>query len=124
MLLAMKTRNVIGVFRYIYCHNLTVDVVVKLSVVYLGIIYKYIILPDAILLWKMQVISLVISLGPVPERSVSVNPGLKFCSVFVLYIPICISYSNILRYHYVSLSKGSTSFCNLKLHVLRQENCA
>ena len=41
MLLVMKARNVIGVFRYIYCHNLTVDVVVKLSVVYFGIIYKF-----------------------------------------------------------------------------------
>ena len=65
--------------------------VVKLSVVYFGIIYKYVILPDAILLWKMQVISLVISLGPVPERLMSINPGLKFWSVFVLYIAICIA---------------------------------
>ena len=24
--------------------------------------------------------------GPVPEVSISVNPGLKFCSVFVFYI--------------------------------------
>ena len=27
--------------------------------------------------------------GLVPERSISVNPQLKFCSVFVLYIPMC-----------------------------------
>ena len=28
-------------------------------------------------------------LGPVPrERLISVNPGLKFCSVFVFYIPM------------------------------------
>ena len=78
-------------FDYICCHNLTVDVSVKLPVVYLGIIYEYVNLPAAILLWKMQVISLVISLGPVPERSMSVNPGLKFWSIFVLYIPICIA---------------------------------
>ena len=26
--------------------------------------------------------------GLVPERPISVNPGLKFCSVFVFYIPI------------------------------------
>ena len=25
--------------------------------------------------------------GPVPKRPSSVNPGLKFCSVFVFYIP-------------------------------------
>ena len=52
---------------------------------------KYVILPDAILLWKMLVISLVISLGPVPERLMSFNPEFKFWSVFVLYIPICIA---------------------------------
>ena len=28
------------------------------------------------------------ALGPVPERPISVNPGLKFCSVFVFYIPM------------------------------------
>ena len=26
--------------------------------------------------------------GAVPERTISVNPGLKFCSVFVFYIPM------------------------------------
>ena len=26
--------------------------------------------------------------GPVPERPISVNLGLKFCSVFVFYIPM------------------------------------
>ena len=26
--------------------------------------------------------------GPIPESSISVNPGLKFCSVFVFYIPM------------------------------------
>ena len=32
--------------------------------------------------------SFFILLGPVPERPISVNPGLKFCSVFVFYIPM------------------------------------
>ena len=27
-------------------------------------------------------------LGPVPERPISINPGLKFRSVFVFYIPM------------------------------------
>ena len=27
-------------------------------------------------------------LGPVPERQISVNQGLKFCSVLVFYIPM------------------------------------
>ena len=26
--------------------------------------------------------------GPIPERPISVNPGLKFCSIFVFYIPM------------------------------------
>ena len=30
-------------------------------------------------------------LGPVPVRPISANPGLKFCSVFVFYLP-CIAY--------------------------------
>ena len=38
--------------------------------------------------------------GPVPERPISANTGLKFCSVFEFYLPmyrfIC---SNILCYH-------------------------
>ena len=28
------------------------------------------------------------NLGPVPERPISINPGLKSCSVFVFYIPM------------------------------------
>ena len=32
--------------------------------------------------------NLVHALGPVPERLISVNSGLKFSSVFVLYIPM------------------------------------
>ena len=27
-------------------------------------------------------------LGPVPERPISANPGLKFCSVFASYLPM------------------------------------
>ena len=27
------------------------------------------------------------ALAPVPERSISANPGLKFCSIFVIYLP-------------------------------------
>ena len=75
----------------------------------------------------MLVISLVISLGPVPERSMSVNPGLKFWSVFVLHILIWlyavlkVTFCVIIT---VSCSKGSTLFCDLELHVLRQENRA
>ena len=30
----------------------------------------------------------VYSLGPAPERPISVNPRLKFCFVFVSYIPL------------------------------------
>ena len=30
-------------------------------------------------------------LGPVPVRPISANPGLKFCSVFVFYLP-CVAY--------------------------------
>ena len=74
----------------------------------------------------MLVISLVIRLGPVPERSMSVNPGLKFWSVFVLHILIIyavlkVTFCVIIT---VSCSKGSTLFCDLELHVLRQENRA
>ena len=29
------------------------------------------------------------ALGPVPERLISANPGLKFCSVFVFCFPMC-----------------------------------
>ena len=72
----------------------------------------------------MQVISLVISLGPVPERSMSVNPGLKFGPFLYYtfqYALLRVTFCVIIM---VSLSKGSTALCNLELHVLRQENCA
>ena len=57
------------------------------------------------------------------------NPGLKFCSVFVFYIPmslLCIAKGNILCYHYFISWKrlNSTVFCNLELHVLKRENRA
>ena len=60
----------------------------------------------------------------VPERLISVNPGLKFCSVFVFYIPIVLLRVTFCVTITVSRSKGSTVFCNLELHVLRQENHA
>ena len=62
--------------------------------------------------------------GPVPERSNSVSPELKFCSVFVFYIPIALLRIAFCVIITVSRSKGSTVFCNPKLHVLRQENHA
>ena len=56
--------------------------------------------------------------GPVPERPISFNPGLKFCSVLYLH-----SYA-LLRVIFcvistVSRSKDSTTLCNPELHVLR-----
>ena len=60
----------------------------------------------------------------VPERLISVNPRLKFCSVFVFYIPIVLLRVTFCVTITVSRSKGSTVFCNLELHVLRQENHA
>ena len=56
--------------------------------------------------------------GPVPERPISFNPGLKFCSVLYLH-----SYA-LLRVTFcvistVSRSKDSTTLCNPELHVLR-----
>ena len=61
--------------------------------------------------------------GPVPERPISFNPGLKFCSVLYLH-----SYA-LLRVTFcvistVSRSKDSTTLCNPELHVLRWENRA
>ena len=62
--------------------------------------------------------------GPVPERSIGINPGLKFCSGSVFYIPmhlLSVAFCVIIT---VSHNKGSTVICNLELHVLRQENHA
>ena len=36
---------------------------------------------------KKNLLKYINTLGPVPERSISVNPGIKCCSVFVFYIP-------------------------------------
>ena len=60
---------------------------------------------------------------PVPERPISANPGIKFCSTF------CIYYYVLLRGTFcviitISRGKGSTACCKLELHVLRQENLA
>ena len=58
------------------------------------------------------------------KRPTSLNPELKFCSV------VCILHScALLRVTFciiitVSHTKGSTVFCELELHVLRQENRA
>ena len=38
-------------------------------------------------------------LGPVPERRISANQGLKFCFIFVFTL-LFITYSNILCYYY------------------------
>ena len=60
-------------------------------------------------------------LGPVPERLISANPGLKFCSVLcslLSYVFLRITFCVIVT---VSQRKGSAVFCKLKLHVLRQE---
>ena len=62
---------------------------------------------------------------PVPERLISANPGLKFCSVLICILPsyvllivtLCVIIS-------VSRSKGSTVLCKLELHVFVQENLA
>ena len=37
-------------------------------------------------MWILGLIGLRVDQGPVPERPISINPGLKFCSVFVFYI--------------------------------------
>ena len=56
-------------------------------------------------------------LGPVPERPISANPGLKFCSRFCI-LPFCVlpgvAFCVIIT---VCRSRGSTVFCKLQLHV-------
>ena len=56
--------------------------------------------------------------GPVPKRPISVNPGLKFCSVLVLHFYVLprVTFCAIIA---VSRSKGSTVFCNLELPALK-----
>ena len=60
--------------------------------------------------------------GPIPERPISINPGFKFCSVFVFYIPMYCLWQHFVFSGSIIL-KGSTVFCSM-LHVLRWENCA
>ena len=59
-------------------------------------------------------------LSPVPERPISANTGLKFCSIFVLILPsyvlLRVTFCAIIT---ASRRKGSTIFYKLKLHVLR-----
>ena len=55
-------------------------------------------------------------LGAVPERPISANPGLKFCSVFVLtflynYVLLRVTFCLIIT---ISWSEGSTVFCKLE----------
>ena len=57
---------------------------------------------------------------PIPEKPISANPGLKF--LFSCCILSSFVFSNNFCFHPVSWSEGSTVFCNLELHVLRQEN--
>ena len=61
--------------------------------------------------------------GRIPERPISINPGFKFCSVFVFYIPMYCLWQHFVFSGSIIL-KGSTVFCNLQLHVLRWENRA
>ena len=63
------------------------------------------------------------SLGPVPERPISADPGLTFVPLFVFTF-LCIAKRNISCYHFFFGSKGTTVFCKLEEHVLGQENLA
>ena len=64
----------------------------------------------------------IMDLGPVPERLISANPGLKFCSTFYLlaYTLLGVTFFVIIT---VSQSKGSTVFSivNLSYMFLDQE---
>ena len=59
----------------------------------------------------------------VPERPISANPGLKFCSTFCIYLSMhWVTFCVIIT---ISQSKGSiTVYRKLELHVLRQGNFA
>ena len=62
--------------------------------------------------------------GPVPERPISANPGLKFCSTFcdlLSYVLLREIFRVIISFFG---SKGTTVFCKLEEHVLGQENLA
>ena len=57
--------------------------------------------------------------GPVPERSISANQGLKFCSFFVFYLPMyCWDESHIFFHHFPYIGVKAQQY------VLRQENLA
>ena len=58
--------------------------------------------------------------GPGSWKPISITPGLKFCSVFVFYILIHF----VLSLLYLIVIRCSAVFCNLELHVFRQENIA
>ena len=59
----------------------------------------------------------------VPERPISANPALKFCSTFCIYLSMhWVTFCVIIT---ISQSKGSITVCRkLELHVLRQGNLA
>ena len=62
--------------------------------------------------------------GPVPERSNGVKSRIKILFRFCIlhsYVLLRVTFCVIVT---VSRSKGSTVFCNVELHVLRQENRA
>ena len=50
--------------------------------------------------------------GRIPERPISINPGFKFCSVFVFYTPMYCLWQHFVLSGSIIL-KGSTVFCNL-----------
>ena len=59
--------------------------------------------------------------GPVPERPISANLGLKFCFTLILYLPSytlpSVTFCVIISFFFFR-SKGTTVLCKLELHVL------
>ena len=62
--------------------------------------------------------------GLVPERPISANPALKFCSTFCILPSYELRRVTFCVINTVSQTKGSTVFCKFEFHVLRQENPA
>ena len=61
----------------------------------------------------------------VPERPISANQGLKFCSTFCIYLSDALPRVTFCVVITISQSKGSITVCRkLELHVLRQGNLA